>query len=146
MGLRKLEEFGLYNVIFEIDLGDSVCDFKKFPLSKYLQNIKRLIEWAHEKLHKDAKVLINFRDLMDAMPAYPERVFETANFLTTLPEEIRLFGLIFEDSSGKSVPEAIGSSARFIRRVMNDNKFKGHFLVHIHEKFGYKDASTTEVK
>ena len=80
------------------------------------------------------------------MPVYPERVFETVDFLTTLPEKIHLFGLIFEDSSGNSVPEAIGSSTRLIRQVMDDNKFKGHFLVHIHEKFGYKDASTIEVR
>ena len=143
--MRKLEEVGLYNVIFEIDLGDAIYDFEKFPLSKYLQNIKRLIEWTHEKLHRNAKVLINFRDLMDAISSYPERVFETASFLATLPAKIRLFGFIFEDNSGKSVPEEIGSATRFIRKVMDDNNFKGHFLVHIHEKFGYKDASALEV-
>ena len=143
--MRKLEEFGLYNVILEIDLGDAIYDFEKFSLDQYLQNIKRLIEWTHEKLYKDAKVLVNFRDLMEAMSTHPERVFETANFLATLPADIQLFGFIFEEPSGKSVPEEIGSATRFMRKVMDDNNFKGHFLVHFHEKFGYKDASALEV-
>ena len=113
-------------------------------MSKYLQNLQKLIEWTHENLHKDAKVLINFRDMMDVMLTHPERVFETATFLCKLPAKIKLFGLVFEDS-GKSVPEAIGSCTRFLRKVMDDNKHDGHLLTHVHEKFGYKDASSIEV-
>ena len=145
VGLRKLQDAGLYNVIFEIDLGDSIYDFKKFSMSDYLKNLQKLIQWTHDNLHKDAKVLINFRDIMDVVQTHPERVFETASFLCKLPAKIKLFGLVFEDS-GKSVPEAVGSVTRFLRKVMDDNKHNGHLLTHVHEKFGYKDASSIEVK
>jgi hypothetical protein len=37
IGLRKMKEVGLYNVIFELDLGDSTYDFEKFTVDKCYQ-------------------------------------------------------------------------------------------------------------
>jgi hypothetical protein len=34
VGLRKMKEVGLYNVILEIDLGNSTYDFNKFTVDK----------------------------------------------------------------------------------------------------------------
>ena len=34
VGLRKMKEVGLYNVILQIDLGDSTYDFNKFTVYK----------------------------------------------------------------------------------------------------------------
>ena len=140
-----MEEFGLQNAILEIDHGDVVYDFDKFPMPAYLALIQKQIERCYTKLHQDAKILVNFRDLTDVMPTHPERILQTVKFLVTLPEKMRIDGIIFEDATGKSVPEAVGSCTRFIKKVMDDYQYDGHLLVHVHEQFGYKDASTLEV-
>ena len=136
----------MYNVIFELDLSDIVYDFDKFPMSSMLALLQKWITWVHDDLHPEAKVFISFRDLPDTMPDHPERVFETVDFLGNLPAKVRPFGLMFEEPRGKSLPEECGTYAMYIRKVMNQNNWKGHLLVHVHEKFGYCNATALEVR
>ncbi|CAG2220393.1 unnamed protein product [Mytilus edulis] len=141
VGLRKMKEAGLYNVIFEIDLGDSTYDFDRFTTKEMCALLKKWVDWVFKNLSTEAKVFVSFRDLPDAMPTDSERVFEVTDFLCKLP----LFGLMFEEPRGQSLPEECGAWAKHIRKVMNANNFKGHLLVHVHEKFGYCDAVALQV-
>jgi len=145
IGLQKLKGTGIYNVIFEIDLGNSTYDFNKFSVDQMCALVKKWVIWCHEHLNKNAKVLFNFRDLPDAMPTDTERVFKVVDFLLKLPKEYELFALIFEEPRGKSMPEECGTWARYFRKLMAANNFKGHLLVHVHEKFGYCDVTALEV-
>ncbi|WAR25885.1 hypothetical protein MAR_011589 [Mya arenaria] len=145
VGLRKMQSAGLRNVIFEIDLGDSTYDFEKFTVDQMCALVEKLIRWCFENLSKKAKILINLRDPPEAMPGDADRVFRVVSFLSNLPKEIQLFGLIFEEPRGKSLPEECGTWAKYIREVMDDAEWKGHLLVHVHEKFGYLDATALEV-
>ncbi|VDI59828.1 Hypothetical predicted protein [Mytilus galloprovincialis] len=141
VGLRKMKEAGLYNVIFEIDLGDSTYDFDRFTTKEMCALLKKWVDWVFENLSTEAKVFVSFRDLPDAMPTDSERVFEVTDFLCKLP----LFGLMFEEPRGQSLPEECGTWAKHIRKVMDANNFNGHLLVHVHEKFGYCDVVALQV-
>ncbi|WAR25886.1 hypothetical protein MAR_011590 [Mya arenaria] len=145
VGLRKMQSGGLRNVIFEIDLGDSTYDFDKFTVAQMCSLLEKLIRWCFANLGKKSKILFNLRDLPDAMSGDADRVFMVVSFLSNLPKDIQLFGLIFEEPRGKSLPEECGTWAKYMRQVMDDAKWKGHLLVHVHEKFGYLDATALEV-
>ena len=146
VGIKKLQKVGLYNVIFEIDLGDSTYDFDKFSAEQYCNLIRKWITWCKNNLGEQAKIFVSFRDLPDAMPTDSSRVFQVVDFLSSLPPNLRLFGLMFEEPRGKSLPEEIGTWTKYIRKVMWDNNWKdGHLLIHVHEKFGYCDATALQV-
>ena len=136
---------GLYNVIFELDLGDGVYDFQKFPMEKMFALLKKWIDWCHENLHPEARVMVSFRDLPDVMPYFPQRALDTVAYLAKLPPNRRPFGMMFEEPRGKSLPEECGCWAKYIRQVMDNSKWQGHLLVHVHEKFGYCDATALQV-
>ncbi|XP_022093111.1 uncharacterized protein LOC110980590 [Acanthaster planci] len=145
VGIRKLQPAGLYSVIFEVDLGDIVYDFSKFSISDMCALLSKWIDWCFENLSPKAKMMFSFRDLPDVMPEHSDRVFEVVSYLANLPPNRRPFGMMFEEPRGKSLPEECGMWARYIRKVMEDNKWKGHLLVHVHEKFGYCDATALQV-
>ena len=145
IGLRKMKEVGLYNVIFELDLGDSTYDFEKFTVDKCCLLLQKWIDWVYNNLNKNAKIFISFRDLPDAMPTDSERVFQVVDFLCKLQDKIGLFGLMFEEPRGKSLPEECGTWAKYIKKIMDDHQWKGQLLVHVHEKFGYCAAIALQV-
>ena len=146
IGIKKLQKVGLYNVIFEVDLGDSTYDFDKFPVSEMCVLLKKWIQWCYDNLSKDAKIMVNLRDPPDVMPYHPERVFQLVEFLAKLPLDIRPFGMIFQEPRGKSLPEEVGMWAKHIRKIMLDNHWDGQLLIHVHEKFGYCDATALQVR
>ena len=78
VGLRKLQDVGLYNVIFELDLGDTTYDFSKFTIDMMCALLKKWVAWCHQHLDKDAKVFVSFRDLPDVMPSNSKRVFKVS--------------------------------------------------------------------
>ena len=95
VGLTKMKQFGLKNVIFEVDLSDGYVDFKKFSLQNYFALLEKWIIWAHENLDKNSKVFVNIRDLNDTMPSFSNRCFELVDYLAQLPDRIRPFGVMF---------------------------------------------------
>ena len=145
VSLRKMKEIGLWNPIFEVDLGDSTYNFDKFTMDDMCALVEKWITWAHDNLHEESKVFINFRDLPDVMPTNPERCLKLTQFIATLPERIRPFGIMFEEPRGRSLPEECGMWARYIRKVMDLNNYNAHLLVHVHEKFGYAEATALQV-
>ena len=145
IGISKLKDSGLWNAIFEIDLGDQVYDFNKFPVEKMCALLEKWITWCHDNLHETSKIFVNLRDPPDVMPYHPQRVFQVVQFLAKLPGRLRPLGIMFEEPRGKSLPEECGNWAKYIRKVMDANNWKGHLLVHVHEKYGYSDATALEV-
>ena len=146
LGLQKMKQFGLRNVILETDISDKCVNFQKFPLKKFFKLVKKWVVWAHENLDENAKVFINIRDLKDTMPTQSVRCFQFIDFLAKLPHNIRPFGVMFEEPGGGVLPEEVGNWARVIRKVMNANKWEAHLLVHVHEKFGLADATALQVR
>ncbi|CAH1783766.1 unnamed protein product [Owenia fusiformis] len=143
IGLRKIKEGGVRNVFFELDLGDATYDFNLFSVYKMYQLTRKWMSWCYENLHSKSKILLNIRDIEEVMETHPERVIEFVDLISTMPNKQRPFGLAFEET-GKSLPEECGHWARIIRKIMDDNDYKGHLLVHVHEKYGYCDAIALE--
>ena len=145
VGLRKMKEFGLRNVILETDISDGCFDFSKFSLTKYFKLVKKWIIWAHENLDENAKVFINVRDLKDTMPTLSWRCFQYVDFLAQLPPRIRPIGVMFEEPGGGVLPQEVGNWTWSIRKVMDANKWRAHILVHVHEKFGFAESTALHV-
>ena len=146
VGLRKLKDVGLWNVILEVDLGDTTYNFLEFSVEKMAQLIKKWLVWIHENLHKQAKVFVNFRDLPEVMLFNSERIFYIIDYLARLPSHLKLFGLLFEEPKGTSLPDEFGLMTKYIRKKMNANNWNGHLLIHVHEKFGFSDYTALEVR
>ena len=148
LGLQKIHKYGLWNIIFEVDVCDPPGDnLSTYNLQQKCSLLGKWITWAHDNINAPGgpKIFVNIRDAQDAFPSCPERVFELVDFLGKLPDKLRPFGMVFEDARGVALPEQCGAWARFIRRVMEENNWDGHLLGHIHEKWGYAEASQLEV-
>jgi len=145
VALEKIKKSGLRNVIFEVDVGDSTYNFTEFPITSMCELLLKWINWCKTNLGKESKILVNFRDLSDAMPTDADRVFYVVSFIASLPEDVRPMGLIFEDPRGFSLPEEVGAWSRHIRQTMDEHDWKGYLLVHVHEKFGFVDSAAIEV-
>ena len=142
-GLQKIMKYKLKNPIFEIDLAQSIED-AAFTQDMCLLLEKR-INFTYENLSKSSRILINLRDMPFAMRDCPTRVIEIIKFLGGLPEGKRPFGLMYEDPSGKFLPQQLGGWTEVLRMAMDDSGWKeGHLLVHIHKKWGYADATQIE--
>ncbi len=144
-GLQKIHKYGLWNIIFEVD----VCEMPdKLNLQQKCALLEKWISWAHKNIDttNGPKVFVNVRDAQDAFPSFPKSVLELVDFLGKLPDNLQPFGMIFEDARGVALPEQCGAWTRFIRKVMTANNWDGHLLGHIHEKWGYAEASQIEVR
>ena len=60
-------------------------------------------------LSPDAKIMVNLRDFPDSMVYQMERLFTVVDFLGSLPTAQRPFGLLFEEPTGKFLPEEVGA-------------------------------------
>ena len=143
VGLKKAKEFGLRNPIIEIDLADKKVDWNgKFTIDDYCLLILDRIEWAIKNLHQEPNVFINFRDFPFAMQENPERVLTVVKFLATLPEEQRPLGVIFEEPTGRFMPEELGIWTSTLRGVIDSNGWEScKILVHVHEKWGLAETA-----
>ena len=114
IGLKKLKQLGLRNVIFEIDMGDSTYDFKVFSVDDMCILLLRWITWTYENLSKKSKILVNFRDLPDVMATNSKRVFQVVKFLSSVSTKLDqpLVGILFEELKGNSLPEEIAVWSR----------------------------------
>lgn len=144
IGLRKMKELGLRNVIIEADLVYRGIDYKKFKVKNICDLFSQRMKWVRENLSKDARIFFNLRDLPDAMSTKPKRIFEVVRYLSSLPPDERPFGIVYEES-GKYLPEELGVWTAAVRKEMDDCGFNnGHLLVHVHEQWGL--ATTTQLE
>ena len=144
IGLLKMKDLGIKHAIIEMDLVYNGIDYKVFTVKKICKHLEKLIKWCHSNLAEDSRVLINLRDLPDAMMKRPRRVFKIVNFLSSLPHNLRPFALITEES-GKYFPEQLGVWISAIRKEMNRCGFtEGHLLVHVHQQWGMLEHTQLE--
>ncbi|XP_046858000.1 uncharacterized protein LOC124451428 [Xenia sp. Carnegie-2017] len=151
VGLKKMKELSLRHPIIEFDLVYKGIDYTKFKVRNIIQLMKKRMEWcrSEEGLHKDSRVLFNFRDFSDAMRFKPKRVFKIVTFLSSLPEDERPFAILFEET-GKNLPEELGVWTAAVRKEMDANGWtenatkKGHLLAHVHEQWGLAHMTQME--
>ena len=146
VALKKMKSLKLKNPIFEIDVFDKSVDWKKkFTVEDMCQLLLKRIDWTYKNLGEDARIFFNLRDFPFAMKEVPDRVLTVVNFLATLPAQKRPFGLIYEEPTGKYLPEEMGIWTSSIRRVMNRGGWQsGKLLVHVHKKWGLAETVQLE--
>ena len=146
IGLEKMQQFGLRNPIIEVDLADKSVDNAKFTTEDVCQLLLQWIDWSLENLSIDGKILVNLRDLPSAMTSEaPERVFIVVSFLASLPPQKRPLGIMYEEPTGKYLPEEVGAWTAGIRRVMDKfNWQSGKLLAHVHKRWGIGDTVQLE--
>ena len=146
VALKKMKSLKLKNPIFEIDVFDKSVDWKKkFTVEDMCQLLLKRIDWTYKNLSEDARIFFNLRDFPFAMKEVPDRVLTVVNFLATLPAQKRPFGLIYEEPTGKYLPEEMGIWTSSIRRVMNRGGWQsGKLLVHVHKKWGLAETVQLE--
>jgi len=141
IGMLKMKELGVKNAVIEVDLVYNGIDYSVFDMDKICRLFSKWFKWIRDNLSQDSMILVNFRDLPDAMVRKPVRVFKLVNYLSSLPPNERPFGLIFEEL-GKYFPEQIGIWTAAIRKEMNRCGFQsGHLLVHVHQQWGMVDVT-----
>ena len=143
ISLIKNKKYGLYNVVFEVDLANSDCAWDtKFTVDDMCQLILKWMRWVYDNINEKARLMLNFRDFPIAMAKAPERLLKIVNFLAKLPPDTRMFGLAFEDPMGEFLPEELEAWTASVRSVMDANGWSsGKLLVHIHQKWDLQTAS-----
>ena len=142
VALKKMKQYKMRNPIFEIDLAGCTDDDRKQRL-KALLRIR--INYTYRSLASDAKILIKIRDLAPAMIRHPLYVFEVVKMLATMPENKRPFGIIFEEPTGRYLPEQLGAWTKSLRQLMDECDWKSaHLLVHIHKKWEMAEVAQLE--
>ena len=66
-------------------------------------------EWSRKNLSLDAKIMVNLRDFPDAMVYEMERLFRLVDYVASMPAAERPFGIMFEEPTGKFLPEEVGA-------------------------------------
>ena len=79
------------------------------------------------------------------MPTQSVRCFQFIDFLAKLTPKIRPTGIMFEEPTGKVLPEEVGNWTKIIRKVMNADKWDALLLAHVHERFGLADSTALHV-
>ena len=112
----------------------------------YLDNI---IQAIRRTISPVAKIFVNIRDLM-ASWASPrslnarERLLTVVEHLASMKHKI--YGLMFEEPSGDAFHWDYSKPVTVLRQIMVANGWAdGHFLVHVHKKYGLGDAAMLEV-
>ena len=143
VALEKAKKYGIRNIMFESDIANPECKWgDTWTVQDHCQMLLKLFRWVRTELHKDAKIMVNLRDLTVAMSRAPERLLEIVHFISSLPPEERIFSLAYEDIVGDSVPEELGVWTASVRKVMNSCGWAdGKFIVHVHQQWDLQTAS-----
>ncbi|XP_078351150.1 uncharacterized protein LOC144635908 [Oculina patagonica] len=144
VGLAKMKALGLVNPIIEIDLAIGSINWDCFTVKDMCRLLKKRMEWSRKWLSPDAKIMVNLRDFPDAMVYQMERLFTVVDFLGSLPASERPFGIIYEEPTGKYLPEEVGAWTAGVRKIMDSRKWFGHLLVHVHRKWALGEMTQLE--
>ena len=145
VGMRKCKQFSVLNVIIEVDLCYYKVDYDQFDEDKICELLKKRFDWMKENVSKDSLTFLNFRDFSDAMATHPQRVWKVVNFLSALPPEDRILGILIEDL-GKYDKDHLGGWTKAIRSEMRRCGWDdGHLLVHVHEQWGLVQGNVLEM-
>ncbi|KAL5271381.1 hypothetical protein ACHWQZ_G001877 [Mnemiopsis leidyi] len=145
VGMRKCLQFGVPNVIIEVDLCFYKVDYGRFDEGKICELLKKRLQWIKKNLSKDSLTFVNLRDFSDAMASYPQRVWKVVNFLSSLPAGDRILGIMIEDL-GKYDKDHLGGWTKALRSEMKRCGWEdGHLLVHVHEQWGLVQGNVLEM-
>ena len=146
VAMTKMKELGLRNPIIEISLANKTVDWEgKFPVKDLCRLLLKRIEWIHQHLSSEAYIFVNLRDFPIAMTEAPKRVLEVVDYISSLPSQVRPFGLMFEDATGKFLPHEISTWTESVRRIMTSRGWEsGKLLAHIHKKWGLSEMVQLE--
>ena len=100
-----MKTLGLINPIIEID---TLVHAENMTVENWMTLLKDRINWIKQNLSPDAKIMINFRDFSDSMFKDITNNLQITFFLGSLPEEIRPWGILFEEPTGNYLPEELG--------------------------------------
>lgn len=141
VGLRKMKLYKIQNPIFEIDLAD--CDDEK--QARLCELLRKRIEYAHDNLSAEPRIFVNLRDFPFAMSKHPTRVFDIVKFLGEMAADRRPFGILFEEPTGRFLPETLSGWTKAIRQLMDRCGWQsGLLLAHIHEKWSFGEVTQLE--
>ena len=145
VSMRKCKQYGIPNVILEMDLADSNVDWEeKFTITDMCELLEKRMSWCYENLSQTAKIMFNFRDFSAAMSTTPGtiRVLHVVEYLGKLQK--RGFGICIEEM-GKYLPEEVGAWCAAVRSVMNRCNWQdGKLLAHIHKRWGMATMNQLE--
>lgn len=131
VGLSKMQEVGLINPMIEIDLAIDSINWDVFTVQDMCQLLVQRFNWSRKKLSPNAKIMVNLRDFPDAMVYQMERLFTVVDFLASLPASERPFGIMFEEPTGKYLPEEVGAwTAGKLAHYTSDS-----CITHLHCKY-----------
>ena len=130
VGLRKMQEQGLINPIIEIDLAIKSINWEKFTMKDMFTLLTERFKWSRKYLSPDAKIMVNLRDFPDAMVYEMERLFSLVDYIASMPAAERPFGIMFEEPTGKFLPEEVGAwTAGKLPRLIVDTPVCDIFLL-----------------
>ena len=139
----KNKKYGIRNTIFEVDLADPNCKWGDvWSVHDHCQMLLARFRWVRSEIHRDARILVNFRDFTEVMSTEPKRLLEVVHFIASLPLNERIFGFQYEDL-GEALPEELALWVKSIRNVMTACGWSdGLILAHVHQKWDLHMAST----
>ena len=139
----KNKKYGIRNTIFEVDLADPNCGWgDTWTVHDHCQMLLERFRWVRSEIHKDARILVNFRDFTSVMSSEPKRLLEVVYFIASLPLNESIFGFLYEDL-GEALPEELAMWVKSIRNIMNSCGWsEGKILAHIHQRWDLHMAGT----
>ena len=144
IGLIKMKEFGIGNVMMEMDLVYYGIDYSKFKAGNMCRLLSQRFKWIRENLYPDSRIFVNIRDFSECMKTNPQRLLYIVHYLARLPENERIFGIAYEES-GKHYPEQLAVWTDIVRKEMiKCDWHNGHLIVHVHQQFGMVDVVQLE--
>lgn len=143
-GLQKCKEFGIQNVVLQLDLVYNGIDYGRFNVFKMFNLLSMQFRWIRSNLSTHARIFVNIRDFSESMKRYPARVFCLVNYLSALSDAERIFGICYEDG-GKFYSEQMAVWTCIIREEMKRfGWYNGHLLVNIREQYGLSSGTTLD--
>ena len=118
IGLTKSKEFGIKNVIIEMDLAYFDYDYEKWTVEQIWDLMRKRIEWVRNNIYEESMIYFNIRDFSDAMQKFPDRLLKVVEYLSAYRPTIA--GLMYEDLGG-TFPEELGVYTRAVRNLMTIN-------------------------
>ncbi|KAL9952350.1 hypothetical protein ACROYT_G039593 [Oculina patagonica] len=144
VGLSKMKTLGLVNPIIEIDLAIDSINWDVFTVEDMCKLLSERIKWSRRNLSPAAKIFVNLRDFPDAMVYQMERLFTVVDYLGSLSAAERPFGIMYEEPTGKFLPEEVGAWTAGVRKIMDSRGWSGHLLAHVHKKWALGEMTQLE--
>jgi hypothetical protein len=154
LGLRKIMNFGIPNVIIELDVMCNQTDWCEYATPNGKWNNQHHCELMQSRIltiknsiSPNSRVVFNFRDAVKAFNKMEtaRRLLEFTVFLAKLPLSLRPLGVLFEEPAGDTFPWQIRDVCRLIKKAMEDNNWPdGELLIHCHKNYGMCEAVIEE--